>query len=375
MTLRMFVLLRPVSFVLARTMRTQSFLLAGLLIAALAFPLLAQTQAAAEQETQEEKGIDLIWGLKIPMRDGVQLNATVYKPKAMREPLPVVLTATPYISDSSHGRAYYFAQNGYVSVVVDVRGRGNSGGEFEERVNDSRDGYDVVEWLARQPWSNGKVAMFGPSYNGSIQWRTLKAFPPHLATIMPAVGGMPGPWEWNNIFSPPAKMVWFTYISGVTRNVNLYRDRSFWHQKLREWYLEHRPLRELDKFVGNTSTVWRKHLDHPVPDAFWDAMVPTVDDYKRINIPILTITGHYDHRQRGVLEYYRRHMAYGTPEEREKHYVIIGPWDHSGSVSPGGLRYILVTGPRGPPCLARSGTEVSCGGTVNRWRWAPAAAA
>ena len=186
-------------------MRPQRFLPAGLVLAALAFPLLAPTPAASAQETQEEKGVDLIWGLKIPMRDGVQLNATVYKPKDMREPLPVVFTLTPYVSDTHQGLALHLAQNGYVGAMVDIRGRGNSGGELVPgRVNESRDGYDVVEWLARQPWSNGKVAMFGPSYNGSIQWRTLKAFPPHLATIMPAVGGMPGPWEWNNIFSPPA---------------------------------------------------------------------------------------------------------------------------------------------------------------------------
>ncbi|MEE8608413.1 MAG: CocE/NonD family hydrolase [Nitrospiraceae bacterium] len=316
-------------------MRTQRFLPAGLVIAALAFPLLAQTPAAA---AQEEKGIDLIWGLKIPMRDGVQLNATVYKPKDMREPLPVVFTLTPYVSDAHHRFAYRYAQQGYVSVMVDIRGRGNSGGAFEPRVNESRDGYDVVEWLARQPWSNGKVAMAGGSYRGSSQWRTLKAFPPHLATIVPMMGGMPGPWEWNNIWPSPMKIAWFTGISGVTNNWNLSGEWSFWHQKLRELYLEHRPLREFDKIVGNTSTVWRKWLDHPVPDAFWDAMVPTVDDYKRINIPILTITGHYDGRQRGALEYYRRHMAYGTLEGREKHYVILGPWNHDTG-APEGLKF------------------------------------
>jgi len=134
-------------------------------------------------------------------------------------------------------------------------------------------------------------------------------------------------------------MAGHTGTSGVTNNWNLSRDSSFWRQKLRERYLEHRPLREMDKIVGNLSTVWQKHLDHPVPDAYWDAMVPTVDDYKRINIPILTITGHYDSRQRGALEYYRRHMAYGTPDGREKHYVVIGPWNHNGRVEFGGLKF------------------------------------
>ena len=142
MTLRMFVLLRPVSFVLARAMRPQRFLPAGLVLAVLAFPLLAPTPAAAAQETKEPKGIDLIWGLKISMRDGVQLNATVYKPQEMREPLPVVFTLTPYVSDAHHSSAYRYAQQGYVSVLVDVRGRGNSGGEFEPHAGiEGRDGF------------------------------------------------------------------------------------------------------------------------------------------------------------------------------------------------------------------------------------------
>jgi len=344
MTLRMFVLLRPVSLLLARAMRTQRFLLAGLVLAVLAFLLLAQTPAASAQETQEEKGIDLIWGLKIPMRDGVQLNATVYKPKDMREPLPVIFTLTPYISDTYHNRAYYFSHNGYVFVLVDVRGRGNSGGKFEPIANDGRDGYDIVEWLARQPWSNGKVAMWGGSYGGSSQWGTLKAFPPHLATIVPAAAAHPGfhfPFR-KNIFSPSI-IRWLTVTSGVTRNQRLFGERSYWYQKFRALYLQHRPFRELDKMVGNPSPIFQKFLDHPIPDAYWDAMVPTVDDYKRINIPILTITGHYDGAQPGALEFYRRHMAYGTSAGREKHYVIIGPWDHGGTRTPkrnvGGLRF------------------------------------
>src|SRR5690349_4529961 len=68
--------------------------------------------------------VDLIWGLKIPMRDGVHLNGTVYTPHDQKEPVPVIFTLTPYIGDSYHKRALYFAQNGYVFVLVDVRGRG-----------------------------------------------------------------------------------------------------------------------------------------------------------------------------------------------------------------------------------------------------------
>src|SRR5579859_5487524 len=103
------------------------------------------------------KPVDMQWGVKIPLRDGVHLNATIYRPHEQKEPLPVIFTFTPYIGDSYLERATYFSRNGYVYALVDVRGRGNSEGRFEPFVNEGRDGYDTVEWLAKQPWCNGKV--------------------------------------------------------------------------------------------------------------------------------------------------------------------------------------------------------------------------
>ena len=132
------------------------------------------------------------WNVRIPLRDGVELGATVFKPLGQTEPLPVIFTLTPYIADSYQDRAMYFARHGYVFALVDVRGRGNSGGVFDPFAQEARDGYDVVEWLARQPWSNGKVAMWGGSYAGYDQWATAKERPPHLATIVPAAAVRPG---------------------------------------------------------------------------------------------------------------------------------------------------------------------------------------
>ena len=143
------------------------------------------------QEVAQPK-VDFLWGVKIPMRDGVHLNATVYKPAEMKEPLPVIFTMTPYIADSYHDRAMYFARHGYVFALVDVRGRGNSVGPFDPFANDARDGHDAVEWLASQPWCDGKVAMWGGSYGGFNQWATLKEAPPNLATIVPAAAAHPG---------------------------------------------------------------------------------------------------------------------------------------------------------------------------------------
>jgi uncharacterized protein len=277
------------------------------------------------------------------MRDGVQLNATLFKP-AGAGPLPAIFTLTPYISDTYYPRAAYFARHGYVYLLVDVRGRGNSGGAFEPFANEGRDGRDVVEWIAAQSWSNGKVTMWGGSYAGFDQWSTLKEFPPHLATIVPAAAAHPGvdfPY-FHNIFTL-YDMQWLTFTSGVTPNVNLFNDALFWRQKNLEMYRGHIAFRQLDGIIGNPSPIFRKWLEHPTPDAYYDAMVPSMEDYRRISIPILTITGDYDGDQAGAMTYYRRHMQYGSPEAVAKHYLIIGPWDHAGTRTPsqdvGGLHF------------------------------------
>src|SRR5437016_13058005 len=115
---------------------------------ALATLLGAVATFAQQKPAAEEPGIDMQWAVKIPARDGVKLNATVFTPHGQKARLPVIFTFTPYIGDSYTDRAVYFAKHGYVYALVDVRGRGNSGGEFEPFVNEGKDGYDVVEWFA-----------------------------------------------------------------------------------------------------------------------------------------------------------------------------------------------------------------------------------
>jgi len=295
-------------------------------------------------QEKAEPAVDLKWAVKIPVRDGVALNATVFLPHAQKEPLPVVFTFTPYIGDSYTDRAIYFAKHGYVYALVDVRGRGNSGGEFEPFVNDGRDGYDVVEWLAKQSYCNGKVTMWGGSYAGFDQWSVLKEFPPHLATIVPAAAAHPGldfPFQYN-LFGPYDEQ-WLTFTSGVTSNGALFGSSGFWASKAREMYNGHLAFQDYDKIVGNPSKVFQKWVQHPTPDAYYDAMIPTPENYKKISVPILTITGHYDGDQPGAFEYYKRHMKYGSEDAKAKHYLIIGPWDHAGTRTPraevGGLKF------------------------------------
>jgi len=229
----------------------------------------------------------------------------------------------------------YFARHGYVFALVDVRGRGNSAGHFEPFAVDARDGHDVSEWLASQPWCDGKVAMWGGSYAGFNQWATLKEGPPHLATIVPVAAPHPGvdsPFLHNIRCS--WEMHWLTLVSGVTLNLNVASDSSFWISKYSNLYTQHLPFNTLDRIVGNTSTVFQKWLQHPTPDPYWDAMGPTAEQYEAMRVPVLTITGHYDNYQLGAMEFYRRHMRYGAEEAKKIHYIIIGPWDHAGTTKP-----------------------------------------
>ena len=309
--------------------------------------LQAQSPTPTPSPSQPPADYDLRWGVKIPMRDKVELNATLYLPKTpdgSPPKTPVIFTLTPYISDTYHARAAYFASHGYAFALVDVRGRGNSGGEFEPFANEPRDGHDVVEWLAQQPFCNGKVAMWGGSYAGFDQWATAKEFPPHLATIVPAAAAHPSlDYPSVNNIGMTYDMQWFTLTSGRAAQDNLFGDQKFWSTKFLDAYKKHIPFKSLDSFVGNPSLNFQRILKHSVADAYYDAMVPTREQFQKITLPILTITGQYDGDELGALSFYRDHLANAPPEARAKHFLIIGPWDHAGTRTPtnevGGVKF------------------------------------
>jgi putative CocE/NonD family hydrolase len=323
--------------------RSIAFAISGLTL--LASPLLAQTSSPSPSAKPNatpgnEAACDIRWGVKIPMRDRVELNATLYLPKqssgaTANARTPVIFTLTPYISDTYHPRGTYFAAHGYAFALVDVRGRGNSGGEFEPFKNDDHDGYDIVEWFARQPFCDGKVTMWGGSYAGFDQWATAKEFPPHLVTIVPVAAAHPGlDFPFTNNVGQLYDMRWFTYTSGRTPQVNLFGDNKFWSAKFLEAYRQHLPFKELDTFIGNPSVHFQRVLQHPAVDAYYDTMIPTQEQFRKIATPILTITGQYDGDELGAMSYYRDHLANASGEARAKHFLVIGPWDHPGTRTP-----------------------------------------
>lgn len=311
---------------------------------ALAAAVAATAVGPAREAEADAARVDFRWGVEIPMRDGVRLNATVYLPRDGELPAPCVFTLTPYISQTYHERGVYFAAHGTPFLTVDVRGRGNSEGRFRPMIQEAEDGLDIVEWLVRQPYCNGKVAMWGGSYAGYNQWATAKERPPHLATIVPAAAAYPGydfPARYN-IFTP-YDVQWITLTSGRTGQWEIFGDDAFWRAKYLQWYESGAAFRDVDSLFGKPSDIFQEWVSHPHPDAYWDRYNPTAEEYAGIEIPVLTITGSHDDNQPGALKHYREHMQHASPAARARHYLVIGPWDHAGTRTPqaefGGLSF------------------------------------
>ena len=284
------------------------------------------------------------WAVSVPLRDGVKLHASLYTPRQSAGPVPCVFTLTPYTTQSYHDRGVAYASHGLVYLVVDSRGRGDSEGQFKPFIQEANDGYDVTEWLAQQPYCNGKVAMSGGSYTGYDQWATAKEFPPHLATIVPTAApyaGVDFPMRGGNFY--PYLVQWLTMVAGHTLQGSVAADGPLWNATFREWFESGLPFSQLDAMSGGVSPVFHEWLAHPQPDPYWDSFNPTPEQYARLAIPILTITGSYDDDQPGALTHYRQYMRYASPQGRARHFLVIGPWDHAGTHAPapqvGGLSF------------------------------------
>jgi putative CocE/NonD family hydrolase len=311
--------------------------------------LLGCTAAKANGQSNTGPGYSIEMSRMIPMRDGVELEAWIFKPSELKGKAPTVLTLTQYeIDGMSPGR--YFTQRGYVYIQVYVRGRGRSGGVKTDSLGlqVGRDGYDVVEWIASQPWSDGRVVMYGASFVGMTQWRTAAQNPPHLAGIVPYVSIYPG-WDIPNTNGIPQSFtnLILGYTSGRALNVQYANNPEYWSGKMLEHYAAYGSFRDLDTAIGIAPDDWwmtdsqgqktsmfKVWLDHVGDEAFNLAAEPKPADLAKMKFPVLTATGFYDDDQPGALRYYRRHLANSSPEAARNHYLIIGPWDHLGTHHP-----------------------------------------
>jgi len=266
---------------------------------------------------------------RIPMRDGVTLSADVYRPDAEGR-FPVILSRTPYLKTPPNKEALdrlrYFAARGYVVVVADVRGRGDSRGTFVPYRDEGRDGYDAIEWCSSEPWSTGKVGTLGGSYTGKNQWLAALEQPPHLTAMIAMVTPSDPFVEWPTGVPIPMDISWHHFTSG---HVLQSLDAVSWDKVHR-----HLPLWTMDEAAGRPLPFWREMFDHARLDEWWEPQ-RYQNKFERVRVPVLHISGWYDDEQIGTPLNFAGMVAHAATEEaRRSQKLLMGPWPHNVASQP-----------------------------------------
>jgi len=269
----------------------------------------------------------------IKTKDGAKISAIVVRKRNVDTPQPTALVFTIYADKVRNpDSAKEAAAHGYVGVLALTRGKAASPDAIAPFEHEAQDAYSVIDWISKQRWSNGKVGMYGGSYNGFTQWAATKHLHPALKTIVPYVAANAGdglPME-NNVFL----FVNYAWAFYTTNNKYLdnetYNDRKRWNELNDKWYQSGKSYRQVDSVDGTPNKWFQRWLQHPSYDKYWQDMVPYKAEFARINIPVLTITGYYDDGQQSALYYLKQHYKYN---KNANHYLLIGPYDHFGSQS------------------------------------------
>jgi len=254
----------------------------------------------------------------IPMRDGVKLAANVFLPA---EPArrPVILERTPY-GKTDLGTSYeFFVDHGYAVVVQDVRGRYDSEGSFSPMRQEPNDGDDTLNWIARQPWSDGKIGMIGGSYRGIVQWKVAVLNNPHLKAIFPVVSGYDD--YRDRFFSTGGAFKLGHRLEWLSENVKAPGFKPDFSK-----YILHLPLRSSDiAATGWTSELYREVMAHPSFDSYWRA-ISVKEQIQKVRVPVFSVGGWYDNYVQSDLEAYAAlHKTSGLNR------ILVGPWPHSMS--------------------------------------------
>ena len=281
-------------------------------------------------------------GLPVAMRDGVTLYADVYRPDG-DGPWPVLLQRTPY--DKSQGRTGALevmraASHGYAVVIQDTRGRYASEGEFYPFLDEPNDGYDTVQWCAGQPWSSGKVGMFGRSYVGATQWLCAITNPPGLTCIAPGITASDYYEGWTY---QGGALAWGFALSWTMRqltmaNMGAISSRHDVPEGTREGLLaafneldctfRHQPIVELPHLKEPLAGYFYDWIRHSSSDDYWNRW-KIEDHYPHITTPALHIGGWHDIFLLGTLRNFvgmREHAEDATARGGQR--LIVGPWHH-----------------------------------------------
>lgn len=262
--------------------------------------------------------------------DGADIATVLVRPRTTREALPTLLRYTIYVNEQAMSDARSAAARGYIGMVAYTRGKGWSPQAPVPFEHDGDDARAVIDWIARQPWSDGRVGMYGGSYDGFAQWAAAKKLPKALKTIVPWAANNPGngyPVE-NSVFLFVNHGWPFYVTNNKTLDNETYYDPERWNALNERWYLSGASYRDIDRIDGTPNPWFQRWLQHPRYDAYWQAMTPHGREFAEIDIPVLTVTGYFDDGQQSALHYRKQHLAQQPDAE---HVLLIGPWDHKGA--------------------------------------------
>jgi uncharacterized protein len=286
--------------------------------------------------------------VKIPMRDNVSLNTSVCEPRSSQAPLPFLLTRTPYgiAGDTVVRNDYRFlAEDRYIFVFQDIRGRYGSEGEFimqrplrdtadPKSVDETTDTYDTVEWLLKNvPNNNGRAGALGVSYPGFLA--TMAGINPHPAMkVISPQAPMTDTWMGDDFFHQGAFRL--SYGFEYAGSMELSNDQSVplpidrWDTY--DWYLALGPLSNVNaKYFRGKVPTWNAFVAHPAYDTLWQrrAVQPAL---KAAAVPTLTVGGWWDQEDRfGPLATYE---ALERGDTNHRNFLVMGPWNHGGWRNP-----------------------------------------
>lgn len=265
--------------------------------------------------------------LSMRTRDGIRLDADVYVPEG-EGPFPVLLMRQPYgraiASTIVYAHPRWYAAQGYIVVIQDVRGRGSSTGKFQLFTHEVEDGEDSVKWAAELPGSSGQVGMYGFSYQGMTQLYAAQNCPQALKAIAPAMTGYHLYEDWayeNGALCLQLGLTWAIQLAAETARIA--GDKATYQTLLAA--AKHLPIDEptpaKPKVLSAVESFFTDWVECASSDRYWQDLIP---DLTRVSLPTFQIGGWFDPHLRGDLRLYREMSA----RDSLPHQLWVGPWGH-----------------------------------------------
>lgn len=265
---------------------------------------------------------------QIPMSDGIHLHASLRLPQREGK-FPVVLIRNPYKNTNLMWLPVLtvFAEQGYVAVLVNVRGTLESEGQWEPFVHERQDGRDVIDWIAAQSWCDGNIGAFGASYLGHCQWSIADYHHPALKTLFISVFGA-APYNTFYRRGMFRQEIWTQWAAQMMEDN---RYKVMLPPKLAPSAIAFKPQIQLGEHLKRKVCLWYNQwiTNEKATDAYWREGFwgEYADAVEKVDIPVYLHGGWFDIFLRPQLEAFRRLPAH----VREKSRFLIGPWNHGGS--------------------------------------------